>query len=90
VVKLLLERGDVNPDRVDTEFGRTPLSHAAENGREGVVKMLLERKDVHPATPDNTNQKPLSLALSNGNHRVANMLRERNGVDSNIAPDRVG
>ena len=36
VVKLLLEREDVNPDSLD-EVGRTPLSYAAGNGHEGVV-----------------------------------------------------
>ena len=31
VVKLLLERDDVNPDAAD-EYGRTPLCEAIENG----------------------------------------------------------
>jgi len=47
VVKLLLEREDVNPDSLD-EVGRTPLSYAAGNGHEGVVELLLVREDVNP------------------------------------------
>ena len=48
VVKMFLEREDVDPDQGDTRYGQTPLSLAAENRHEGVVKMLLERKDVNP------------------------------------------
>ena len=43
MVKILLDRGDVNPDKPDDD-GQTPLSYAAENGREGVVKALLGRE----------------------------------------------
>ena len=35
VVKILWERGDVNPDQADTFYGRTPLSWAAGRGHEG-------------------------------------------------------
>jgi len=51
VVKLLLEREDVNPDSLD-EVGRTPLSYAAGNGHEGVVELLLVREDVNPYIPN--------------------------------------
>ena len=40
----------VNPDRAESEYGRTPLSWAAVNGHERVVRMLLEQKDVNPTT----------------------------------------
>jgi len=42
VVKLFLERGDVNPDSLD-KLGRTLRSYAVGSGDEGVVKLLLER-----------------------------------------------
>ena len=46
-MKLLLERGDVNPDLPDSN-GRTLLSFAIELGREDLVKLLLGRGDVNP------------------------------------------
>jgi len=45
VVKLLLEREDVSPDRPDYS-GQTPLRWAAGSGHERVVKQLLEREDL--------------------------------------------
>jgi ankyrin repeat protein len=45
VVKLLVERHDVDPDSND-EDGRTPLSWAGVAGHEAVVKLLAERDDV--------------------------------------------
>ena len=51
MVKLLLKRGEVNIDKLE-QRGRTPLSHAAEGGYEGVVKLLLAREEVNPDEPD--------------------------------------
>ena len=63
---MFLERKDVNPDRADTKYGRTLLTWATRNGREGVVKMLLERKNVRPAVLDDVNQALQSMALPKG------------------------
>ena len=52
LVKMLLEREDVNPNQADTLDGQTPLTWAAMIGHEGVVKMLLEREDVNPNQGD--------------------------------------
>ena len=49
MVKILLGLEEVAPDIPDDE-GRTPLSHAAENGHEEVVKILLKRKEVNHDT----------------------------------------
>jgi len=43
IVKLLLGRGDVNPNS-SSKSGRTPLSWATKTGHEGIVKLPLERK----------------------------------------------
>ena len=72
VVRLLLERRDVNANIPDTKDGRTPLSWAAENGHEGVVKMLLERNDVNPKIADIGHcRTPLLWAAQDGHHGVA-------------------
>ena len=78
VVKLLLERQDVNPDIRDAEFGRTLLSWAAGNGREGIVELLLERKDVDPYSISKSGQTPLALATENGHDRVVSLLQALN------------
>jgi len=53
-VKVLLMRGEVNPDKADDD-GQALLSHAAAHGCEEVVKILLMREDVNP-------DKPITLA----------------------------
>ena len=47
VVKMLLERDDVNPNGPSDNY-RTPLWSAAYEGHKGVVKVLLGRSDVSP------------------------------------------
>ena len=83
VVKVLLEREDIDPSIPDTQDGRTPLTLAAENGDERLVKMLLERKNVRAATPDNKDQTPLSLARSQGHDGIVRVILERD----NLNPD---
>jgi len=39
IVKMLLQRNDVNPDKPD-RWGQTPLSSAVRNGYEGIVRMF--------------------------------------------------
>jgi len=60
VVKVLLEQSKVNPDLADTEYGRTPLSWAAENGHEGAVNVMLELNNVNPDRADKWGRTPLS------------------------------
>jgi len=50
IVKMLLQRKDVNPDATNTICGRIPLRLAVDGGHEGVVKLLLERDDINPIT----------------------------------------
>jgi len=89
VVKMLLERKDINPDKADTgDSGceRTPLLWAARNGHSGVVQMLLEREDVNPSAVDSMfGQMPLALAAENGHLGVVKMLLEREGVNPDEA-----
>ena len=85
VVRVLMERGDVNFDTPGTGCGSGPLLWAAENGCEGVVKMLLERSDANPDKPDTLCRTPLWLASGNGHEGVVRMLLERNDVNPNKA-----
>ena len=82
VVKVLLEREDVNPDQPDTKYGRTPLSWAAGSRNEGIVKILLERKDVNPDQPDTLyGRTPLSWAAGRGHEGIVKILLERKDVN---------
>ena len=40
MVRILLEKGDVNANLADT-YGRSPLRHAMESGDEVIMKMLV-------------------------------------------------
>jgi ankyrin repeat protein len=85
-VKLLLERGDVDPDLTD-KAGRTPLSYAAEFGREGVVKLLLEHGDVNTDLSDNDGRTPLSYAAESESEGVVKLLLERGDANVDLADD---
>ena len=77
MVKLLLEKGaDWSPR---TNYGRTPLSWAAENGHEAVVKLLLE-KGADLESKDDYGQTPLSWAAGRGHEAVVKLLLEK-GAD---------
>ena len=82
VVKMLLERGDVNPNQLVANCGRTLLLWATESGQEEIVKMLLERRDVNPDQADTAyGQTPLSWAARNGHTGVVKILLERKDVN---------
>ena len=82
VVKILLGRGDVGPDKLNKD-GRTPLWCAAENGHERVVEILLGRDEVKPDKPDKYGRTPLRCAAENGHEGVVKVLLERGNVDPN-------
>jgi len=85
VVKILLEREDINPNQADTGYGRTPLSWAAKNGHEGVVRILLEREGINPDQADNYGQTPLLWAAKEGHEGVVCMLLEREDINPDQA-----
>ena len=89
VVRVLLERTDVNSGTSGTKYGSMPLLWAAENGHEGVVRILLERSDVNPNKVNRRGQTPLSLAAQNGHDGVVRTLLQRNDVNPD-KPDRGG
>ena len=80
VVKILLGRDDVSPDKPGNH-GKTPLYWAAGNGHEGVVKILLGWDDVNPNKPDNFDKTPLCSAAEYGHGGVVKILLGRDDVD---------
>jgi len=86
VVKILLGREEVNPDKPGSN-GRTPLSFAAGRGHEGVVKVLLGRKEVNPDKPDTDDRTPLSFAAQDGHEGVVKILLGRKEVNPDKPDD---
>ena len=76
VVKMLLRRGEINPDKPDND-GRTPLWGAALSRHEQVVKILLARDDVNPNIPDSRGQTPLLGAVLSGHETVVKIVLAR-------------
>ena len=80
VVKLLLTRGDVNPDRPDN-CGRTALWWASYFGNQGALRLLLARDDVNPDKSDNCGRTALWWASCFQNEGVLRLLLARDGVN---------
>ena len=80
VVKMLLECGEIDPDKPDF-FDQTPLSRAAAGGHERVVKILLSRQEVDPNKPDQEGETPLVHAACNGHEEVVKALLAHEEVD---------
>ena len=82
VVRIPLERGDVNPSTVD-RYLQTPHFAVAREGHEGVVKVLL---NFNAATAADS-KAPLFRAPYLGSGGIVEVPPERYGVNSN-AVDR--
>ena len=84
VVKMLLERGDVNPNRENGMCGHTPLVWAARQGHERVVKLFLDLEAVNPdqANPQ-SGQQVLYWAASYGQEGIVKMLLEQVHLNPN-------
>jgi ankyrin repeat protein len=79
VVKQLIEDG-ADLESKDDEYGRTPLSWAAENGHEPVVKLLIEKGADLESKDNEYGRTPLSWAAENGHDSVVKLLVEE-GAD---------
>ena len=65
-------------------IGRTPLSCAAQEGREGVVKLLLGTGKVDADTKCNAGRTPLSRAAQTGQEAVVKLLLSTGKVDADM------
>ena len=91
VVKMLLEREDVNASQAETKFvHNTPLLLAAEEGHGGLVKMILEREGVNPNQGDINHKTPLSLAATRGHEGIVQILLECEEVNPDQADTKYG
>jgi len=72
---MLLKRENVNPNHVDTFYGRTPLSWAADEGYKEVVVLLLAKEVANPNwIATNTSRTPLPWAAYRGHVGVVKTL----------------
>ncbi|KAK5991264.1 Ankyrin repeat domain-containing protein 50 [Cladobotryum mycophilum] len=79
VTKLLVEKG-ADVEAKDSEYGKTPLSWAAENGYEAVVKLLIENGADVESKDSKYSQTPLSWAARRGHEAIIKLLIEK-GAD---------
>ncbi|KAF5691946.1 ankyrin protein [Fusarium denticulatum] len=81
VVRILLSRGDIDPNSEDTICKETPLSWAAKNGHATIVQLLLEKEGI--LADHKGQQTPLSVAAENGHAATVRLLLSRHDVDPN-------
>lgn len=81
LVKLLLDRGDVEADSKD-KGGRTAMLQATENGHETVAKLLVDRADIEADSKDKNGQTPLWWAASKAHEAVVKLLLDRHDVEA--------
>jgi len=80
IVKLLLERGDIEADSRD-ENGWMPLACAARSGHVSVVKMLLARSNVNVHSTDDAGRTPLYHAARFGKTETVKLLLARGNAN---------
>jgi ankyrin repeat protein len=81
VVRLLFEKGANVDLKADRYLRQTPLSIAAENGKEAVVKLLLATDSVEPDSKDRIGRTPMLYAAKNGNTAIVKLLLATNRVE---------
>ncbi|KEF57274.1 uncharacterized protein A1O9_05191 [Exophiala aquamarina CBS 119918] len=84
----LLGIRDVNPDSED-EFGLTPLSKAARNGRFKIATLLLQHtRGVNVNSRSHHGRSPLSYAAEKGHEAIFNVLLAHPDVDVNLRDNK--
>jgi len=88
VIKLLLERGEVNPERAD-KSGKAALGWAVVRGHKGVVKVLLECGNFNLDREDKSTKTPLAWAVKEEHEEIVNILSEPEDVNPSQAQEEV-
>ncbi|VUC30900.1 unnamed protein product [Clonostachys rosea] len=83
VVRMLLQRSDIDPDFRAQEKHTTPLSLAVLRGHTEVVRLLLEREDVDPNIPAR-GWRPLERAVHKGHEDIVRLLLMRPDLNPNL------
>lgn len=88
IVKLLLQRKDVNPNATD-EWGWTPLTWAAKTGRQWLADLLLQPEvHVDPNCKDRDGRTPLWWAATEGHETIVrSLLNSAIEIDPNPVDD---
>jgi ankyrin repeat protein len=76
---MIIATSDTYTDVGDAE-GRTPLSHAAELGAQGLIPLLTKLPDVGLNARDKEGRTPLAWAALSGHSGVARLMKDLEGV----------
>ena len=87
VVKLLLERVDVDINRTDSK-GNGPLLYAAMKGHVAIVQLMLAKDGVDVNSKNQRGGTPLLYAAERGDVAVVKLFLERADVDINHIDSR--
>ncbi|CAG2256337.1 unnamed protein product [Mytilus edulis] len=82
IVKLLLERADIDPKK-ENKPNKTLLHSAARGGNLDIVELLLERADIDPNGENKYGSTPLHRAVKGGFINIVQFLLERADIDPN-------
>ncbi|CAC5387370.1 unnamed protein product [Mytilus coruscus] len=84
IVKFLLERADIDPNKENRITGNTPLHTAACYGFINIVELLLKREDVDPKIENKVNGGTLlHSAVSGEDLDIVQLLLEKADIDPN-------
>ncbi|SJL14282.1 uncharacterized protein ARMOST_17738 [Armillaria ostoyae] len=81
MMKLLLDREEIDPNTWNSEIQLTPLSYAVECESTQIVGMLLQSDRVDVNYKDSRGRTPLSYAAERGSTQVAEMLLQSDHID---------
>ncbi|VDI02562.1 Hypothetical predicted protein, partial [Mytilus galloprovincialis] len=82
IVKLLLERADIDPKK-ENKPNKTLLHSAARGGNLDIVELLLERADIDPNGENKDGDPVLHIAARGGELEMVKLLLKTSKIDPN-------